>query len=132
MEQTAIPEMTRNDFKHMTRNDFKNMTRNDFKHMRRRKLPDINAFETRIYNAMHGLLVKQTRDICEKSGLPYAELRAEADFIFCRTLRRYRDERGVKFSTFLCLRSVQCTLFCFCRLCPAPAKIPYDCSNKLG
>lgn len=101
MDQTGVSQMARDGFAHMTRNDFKNMTRNDFKNMRRRKLPDINAFERKIYEAMSGLLIKQTQDICKKSGLSFEEMKQQADYIFCYALRRFNDERGVKFSTFL-------------------------------
>lgn len=67
----------------------------------RTKLPDIREFERNVYRQMEGLLVKQVRKACLNSGQPFEELKAEADFLFTLALRRFEDDRGAKFSTFL-------------------------------
>lgn len=67
----------------------------------RTKLPDIRAFEKKVYKDVQGLLVEQVKKACINSSFPFEELKAEADFLFSAALRRFDDERGAKFSTFL-------------------------------
>ena len=69
--------------------------------MRRTHLPNIAKYEEDLYAEVHKMLVEAALDACSNSGLPFEELRAQADLLFVMALRRFDDERGVKFSTFL-------------------------------
>lgn len=69
--------------------------------MRRTRLTNTNVYETELYKSMNGLLIQQVQRFCAKSGLPFDEIRAQADLLFMQALRRFDDEREVKFSSFL-------------------------------
>lgn len=69
--------------------------------MRRTKLPNNQAYETKIYKTVERMLANIANNISRKASLPFDELRAQADLLFVLALRRYDEERPVKFSTFL-------------------------------
>lgn len=69
--------------------------------MLRTKLPNTQLLESRIYQGVKALLHDRSRAFCARTGLPFDEIRSYADLVFCYVLRRYDDQRGVKFSTLL-------------------------------
>ena len=47
------------------------------------------------------MIVKAAKKAAGISGVPFDDLKAQADMLFVVACRRYREHRGVKFSTFL-------------------------------
>lgn len=68
--------------------------------MRRTKLPDTAKIETDLYLSMQKILCHITNDICKLVGLDFEEMKLQADLLFVKALRRFDDEREIKFTSF--------------------------------
>ena len=75
--------------------------------MHRTRLPNNELYEVNIYNSVQGLLYEQALEASRKGGVPFEDMRAQADLLFVQSLRRFDETVGVKFSTFLftCVRN---------------------------
>lgn len=69
--------------------------------MERKIGPDAATFEHNMYVQMQGLICQVAQDVANRTGMPYDELRAEANYWFVVSMRRFDESRGVKFSTFI-------------------------------
>lgn len=67
----------------------------------RTKFPDPSAIETSRYYSVEGMLIAASKKASYISGVPFEEVKAQADLLFVTACRKFDENRGVKFSTFL-------------------------------
>lgn len=68
---------------------------------RRTKLPDTKRLDLYMYDKVKAMIVKAAKVASSHSGVPFEEMKAQADLLFVSALRKYDRKRKVKFSTFL-------------------------------
>ncbi len=67
----------------------------------RTKKPDLRRFSMYFYEQVKAMINKAAKTASSHSGVPFEEMKAQADYLFVSALQKFDITRGVKFSTFL-------------------------------